>query len=85
MEANNGAGNEACWDGGILEISTDGGANFTQIDGSKMLTDPYNGDVVAGPNPLSALDAWCADDIVPASGDQEVVSIVELDDYAGET
>ena len=85
IEANTGTGTEACWDGGILEISTDGGANFTQIDGSKMLTDPYNGGVIAGPSPISALNAWCADDIVAASGDQEVVSVVELDDFAGET
>ena len=85
IEANIGTGSEACWDGGILEISTDGGSSFTQIDGSKMLTDPYNGGVIAGPSPISNLDAWCADDIIPASGDQEVVSVVELDDYAGET
>ncbi len=85
IEANTGTGSEACWDGGILEISVDGGNNFTQIDGSKMLTDPYNGGVISGPSPLSTLDAWCADDIVPASGDQEVVSVVDLDDYAGET
>ena len=86
MEAFNGFGDDACWDAGLLEISIDGGANFIQIDNTKMLTDPYNGLVTSNPaNVITGLEAWCADDIVPASGDQEVVSIVDLDQYAGET
>ncbi len=86
MEANTGAGTDACWDGGLLEISTDGGNNFVQIDGSLLLTDPYNGPITTnGASPISGLDAWCADDIVAASGDQETVSIVDLDQFAGQT
>ena len=86
IEANTGAGQDACWDGGILEISTDGGANFTQIPNTSLLTDGYNGNVTVNPaSPISGLDAWCADDIVPASGDQEAVSIVDLDSFAGQT
>lgn len=31
IEANAGTGTDACWDGGILEISTDGGTSFNQV------------------------------------------------------
>ena len=86
IEANTGAGQDACWDGAILEISTDGGANFVQIQNSNLLTDGYNGNVTVNPaNPISGLDAWCADDISPASGEQETVSIVDIDAFAGQT
>lgn len=86
IEANTGQGVDACWDGGLLEISTDGGNSFIQIPNSNLLTDAYNGNaVVQAPSPISGLDAWCADDIVPASGDQETVSIVDINDYAGQT
>ncbi|HKJ17331.1 MAG TPA: hypothetical protein VJ984_08285 [Xanthomonadales bacterium] len=49
-----------CWDGGILEVSTDGGGNFTQILTGDLLTDPYDGILrTGGSNPLEALNAWC--------------------------
>lgn len=85
IESNTGTGVEACWDAGIIEISTDGGLTFDQLSGDLILTDTYNGGVIAGPNPLSTLNAWCADDIVPASGDQEDTVIIQLDDFAGQT
>lgn len=47
-----------CWDGGILEMSVDGGA-FTQVNNSLLLTDPYDGALNAGP--LSGSQAWCGD------------------------
>ena len=48
-----------CFDGGIVEISNNGGSTFTQLT-SAVLTDPYNG-VVSGSfsNPLAGLNAWC--------------------------
>ena len=52
-----------CWDAGILEISTDGGNNWTQLN-DELLTDPYDGVVnnfTGGPNPLAGLEGWCAD------------------------
>ena len=36
-----------CFDGGILEISTDGGATFTQVSNANLLTDPYDGPISA--------------------------------------
>ena len=33
----------ACYDGSILEISTDSGATFTQVAGAALLTQPYKG------------------------------------------
>ncbi len=69
-----------CYDGGILEISTDNGVNFTQIDTSNMLTDPYDGPVDDGySNPLANLDAWCGDP------QDWLNSVVDLADYEGET
>lgn len=71
----------ACWDGAILEISTDAGANWTQLD-SELLTDPYDGVVnnfAAGPNPLAGLNAWCADP------EDWTRSVVDLSAFQGET
>jgi len=49
---------DSCWDGGLLEISVDGGA-FTQVDNSLLLTDSYDGALNAGP--LVGSQAWCGD------------------------
>ena len=69
---------EGCYDGGILEVSTDNGQTFNQIPNSKMLTDPYDGAFSSG-NPLSGQNAWCGDP------QDWLNSIVDLEDYAGET
>lgn len=71
----------ACWDGAILEVSTDGGTNWTQLENSVLLSQPYTGTVgnfSQGPNPLAGLEAWCGD---PAPWQQ---STVDLSDYAGQ-
>jgi len=70
-----------CWDGSILEISTDNGANWSYITGDKMLTDPYDDTFRNSTNPLSnqGLEGWCGD---PQDWTR---SVVDLDDYAGQT
>ena len=68
-----------CWDAGILEITTDGGSNWTQLLDPVLLTEPYDGTVTSGPNPLSGQRGWCG---APKPWGR---SVVELDSYAGET
>lgn len=63
-----------CWDGGLLEISQDGG-EFVQVDNSNMINMPYNGPLRAGP--LEGQDAWCGD---PLAGLQ---ANVDINDFAG--
>ncbi|MCP3963857.1 MAG: hypothetical protein GY719_38970 [bacterium] len=75
-----------CWDAGILEITTDGGANWSQVPGSAMLTDLYD-DILwndtPGNNPISndygATDAWC-DPSQPFT-----LSVVDLASWVGQT
>jgi hypothetical protein len=68
-----------CWDAGILEISADGGP-FTQLLDPVLLTDPYDGIIRnTSSNPLSDQPGWCG------SPQPWVKSVVDLDDYAGQT
>ncbi len=69
-----------CFDGGILEVTTNGGATWTQVPNGDLLTDPYDG-VVSGvfSNPLAGLDAWCGDP------QPYLNSIVDVSSYAGQT
>ena len=69
---------EACNDGGILEIATDGDA-WTQLD-NELLTDPYDGPILSGSaNPLAGSRAWCGDP------QDWLNSVVDLNAYAGQT
>lgn len=71
----------ACWDAAILEISTDDGANWVQLD-EELLTQPYDGqvnDFAAGPNPLAGLQGWCGDPV------DWTLNIVDLNAFAGQT
>jgi hypothetical protein len=74
--------NMICFDGGLLEISTDDGNSWTQLD-DELLTLPYDANVITeppfDPNPLAGLRAWCAN---PRDWTR---SLVSLDEYAGET
>lgn len=63
-----------CWDGGVLEISQNGGP-FVQVATDKMINDPYDGALNAGP--LNGSDAWCGD---PQDGQ---VNSVDINDFAG--
>jgi hypothetical protein len=77
MEKN---GTTGCFDGGILEISTDGGTTFNQMGGASLLTDPYNGPIsTAWTNPLGGLNAWCGDP------QPYLRSVVDLTSYAGQS
>jgi hypothetical protein len=75
MEARTGG----CYDGGILEVSTNGGTSWVQIGAPDLLTDPYDGPISASfSNPLANLNAWC--------GPQDwLKSVVSLGTYAGST
>lgn len=71
-----------CYDGGVLEISTDAGASWTYLPTTVMQTDPYDGPVSTSyGNPLGVLglEAWCGD---PQDWTR---SVVDLDSYAGQT
>lgn len=68
-----------CYDGAILEISTNGGSTWTQIT-SGLLTDPYDGPVSTGfSSPIGGLNAWCGDP------QDWLNSVIDLNAYAGQT
>jgi hypothetical protein len=71
--------NPTCYDGGVLEISTDGGATWQRLE-SELLNDPYDFQIPAGfGNPLGGTNAWCGDP------QDWLNSIVNVDDFAGQT
>jgi hypothetical protein len=68
-----------CWDGGVLEITTDGGANWIRLE-AELATDPYDGPIGSGfGNPLTGENAWCGDP------QDWLLSIVDLNAFAGQT
>ena len=68
-----------CFDGGILEVSTDGGSTWDYIN-SGLLTDSYDGPIsTSWGNPLGGVDAWCGDPQAYLN------SIVDIDAYAGQS
>jgi subtilisin family serine protease len=68
-------GSDACWDGGIVEISTNGGTTWTYLPTAVMLTDPYDGPVSG----LSDVAGWCGDP------QDWLKSVVDISAYAGQT
>jgi uncharacterized membrane protein len=73
---NNGA--TACYDGGILEVSNDGGNTWTQVPNSNLLQAPYTGAVSGSfSNPLAGLQAWCG-------GTSYTNPIADITSYAGQ-
>jgi hypothetical protein len=68
----------ACFDGGVVEISTNGGASWTPLTPVPE-TDPYDGTIACCSNPLTGLEAWCG------QPDPWTESGVNLDAYAGQT
>ncbi len=65
-----------CYDGGLLEISSDNGGTWTQITGAALLTDPYTG--AANGGAANGLQVWCG--TRPYKN-----SVVDLNSYAGQT
>lgn len=77
------SGTTACYDGGILEVSTNG-TTFVQVPTSKIISGGgYRGAISTSfSNPLAGLQAWCDDPARPYSAGPV---IVDLADYAGQT
>ncbi len=68
-----------CFDGGILEISSNGGATWTQVPDADLLVGGYTGTVSTSyGNPLGGLQAWCG-------GGSYMNTIANLDAYAGQS
>ena len=77
LEAN---GATACYDGGILQISTNGGATWTQVPAANLLVGSYTGAVsTCCSNPLAGLQAWCG------ASTAYIQTIADLSSYAGQT
>ncbi len=73
------SGTTACFDGGILEVSTDGGTTWTQVPTANLLAGPYTGAVSASfGNPLAGLQAWCG-------ATSYINTIADVSAYAGQT
>lgn len=74
-----------CFDAGILEISTDDGATFTQVPGTALQTDPYNGAIsTQWSNPLAGASGWCEDPVTTAPP-VWTQSVVDLNAFAGQS
>ncbi len=68
-----------CYDGGIIEVTTNGGQSWTQLEG-QLLTNPYDGAIASGTgNPLSGLNAWCG------NTQNWFETVADLSAYAGQT
>jgi Subtilase family len=65
-----------CFDGGLLEVSTNGGGSWTQV-GDALMNTPYNG-VFVGGSPAVDNPAWCG--TIPYRK-----TAVNLDSFAGQT
>ncbi len=69
-----------CWDAGIVEISTDGGSSWTQLEDAVLLTEPYDGIISSGSsNPLATLPGWCG------APQPWVESVVDMAAFVGQT
>jgi len=68
-----------CFDGGILERSSDNGATWIQVT-TGLLTDPYDGLITTQyNNPLGGKQGWCAE------GAPYVKSVVDIQSLAGQS
>jgi len=68
-----------CYDGGLLEVSTDSGTTWTQVPDTDLLSGPYHGAISNSfQNPLGGLDAWCG-------VTSYMQTIADLTAYGGQT
>jgi len=73
------SGATACYDGGIVEVSTNGGTTWTQVLNASLLVGPYTGTVSSSfGNPLAGLQAWCGTT-------SYMNTIADITAYAGQT
>ncbi len=73
------SGATACYDGGILEVSTDAGATWNQVPNASLLVGAYTGLVSTSfSNPLAGLAAWC-------NATAYIQTIADVSAYAGQT
>ncbi len=74
------SGATACYDGGILEVSTDAGATWNYVPNASLLVGPYRSGTVSGSfgNPLAGLNAWCGVTTY-------MNTIADMSSYAGQT
>jgi len=71
------AASGSCYDGALLDISTDGGDTWSQI-GNDFPATPYDGSISSSfGNPLGGKPGWCGDPRAYAK------SVIDLRDYAG--
>ena len=55
-------GSAACYDGGLLEISTNGGTSWSQVGNEHILVRDYDGPISTSfSNPLGGSQGWCGD------------------------
>ena len=51
-----------CYDGGLIEVSTDGGASFSPLPEAAILVRPFDGPISGNAsNPLGGRPGWCGD------------------------
>ena len=72
------SGATACWDGGILEVSINGGTTWIQVPNANLLVGPYTGLVNTSGNPLAGLNAWCG-------ATSYINTVADVSAYAGQT
>ena len=73
------SGTTACYDGGILEISTDSGVTWTQVPNASLLVGPYTGAISSSfSNPLGGKQGWCG-------ASAYFNTIADVSAYAGQT
>lgn len=75
-----------CFDGTLLEVSTNNGGTWTQVPNADLLTDPYNGpfDTRFG-IPLPSAMAWCEDPTDTSLPGTWTRGVVDIGDYAGQS
>jgi hypothetical protein len=70
----------ACYDGGILEVSSNGGTTWSQVLNADLISDPYIGLISTSySNPLGGLNAWCKTSYAYSN------AIANISSYAGQT